>query len=659
MKNKFRPIFLTVLVFVSFDLCYSQVSDAKSYNVAKARKEISKEEMTRGVYEKLTNYHHASYDWTAQVPNIKVNRSKLAFEIRNFKTGPITEILAARYAELVSLPTGEIIRIGTGTVTDDGEESATFEATWSAGQYASVFDAEWTMADVLNFEPHKYQDVSDYGSYEVTVSYQDKMRSYRALVLFHSNSANPRELNPEFWDSIVGIAGNLTKVWEEKRPPYRAKQRQIENRATGAPTEPVDRTEPPSLLTVETNTANSIFFYPWLAEDFTEHSAFGSHLGTAEFYAWCDALPDNRQRCVMDIRASTSYESGNDDNLFYQHVGNHNERGEGVTGSRGQVIRCSGVAGVAFSKCLLFSTCAVNVSLSYNGLGTTANASGGNLWNSAWGETYECNIPSAVGGGNCTTPSFNGTCPPGTAPNGSGLCCSTTGTSCSTTFINKCFMYNGDFDFLNCVCYGCDYCGGSPILVDVNGDGFALTDAMNGVDFDLNGNGTRDRIAWTVANSDDAWLVLDRDGNGTIDKGAELFGNFTTQPTVPNHMRQGFLALAEYDKATGGGNGDGRIDAADAMFNALRLWRDTNHNGFSEASELYTLASLDVVAIGLDYKESRRTDEFGNQFKYRAKVYGSRQTNVGRWAWDVFLTAPPQDDLPLLATYENPKPNDE
>lgn len=263
-------------------------------------------------------------------------------------------------------------------------------------------------------------------------------------------------------------------------------------------------------------------------------------------------------------------------------------------------------------------------------------------------QTYECfeigghldnyqrhNCSTAVAGGCNGEPDWN------TYPSGCASGFELSGGTCtrSTAFINSCNRFGG-YDFEGCGCLGdCAVNGScSPIVIDINGDGFTLTDALNGVNFDVDADGTPERRAWTATGADDAWLVLDRNSNGIIDGGREMFGSVTSQPPPPSGAEMnGFNALAEYDTAGFGGNGDGQITNQDAVFSRLRLWQDTNHNGISEPNELHTLPDLGLRRIELDYRESRRTDQYGNQFKYRAKVKDAHGAQLGRWAWDVFL----------------------
>lgn len=181
----------------------------------------------------------------------------------------------------------------------------------------------------------------------------------------------------------------------------------------------------------------------------------------------------------------------------------------------------------------------------------------------------------------------------------------------------------------------------SPIILDLSGHGFHLTDARHGVRFDITGDAHPVQIAWTVEGTENAFLALDRNGNGVIDDGTELFGNFTPQP--PSAHRNGFAALAVYDKPQNGGNGDGVLDARDQIFSSLRLWIDANHDGICQPEELFTLPAKGVDSISLNYRMSMRRDQFGNLFRYRARVNPDdprgTEEEVGRVAYDVFLTS--------------------
>lgn len=188
-------------------------------------------------------------------------------------------------------------------------------------------------------------------------------------------------------------------------------------------------------------------------------------------------------------------------------------------------------------------------------------------------------------------------------------------------------------------------CVASPILLTLGPNAFHLTSIAGGVEFDLNGNGTRERVSWTAADGDDAFLWMDRNGNGVVDGGHELFGNVTplSWTTSGPSASHGFEALGWFDLTANGGDSDGWIDSDDSVFNRLRLWRDSNHDGVSQNSEILTLSGARIQRISLRIFESRRRDQYGNLFKYRAQVEGlnDQGARVSRWAYDVYLGTRP------------------
>ncbi len=152
--------------------------------------------------------------------------------------------------------------------------------------------------------------------------------------------------------------------------------------------------------------------------------------------------------------------------------------------------------------------------------------------------------------------------------------------------------------------------GQSPVIIDTKGIGFQFTDPTKGdyVTFDLKGDGSYKKFSWPKQGSGNAWLVLDRDGDGVIKNGTELFGNFTPHSDggVPNYPKpNGFLALDWYDQPQQGGDGNAIIDKRDAIWPKLKLWIDTHCYKTPDTpcqslpQELYTLESEGVTSISM------------------------------------------------------------
>jgi len=130
---------------------------------------------------------------------------------------------------------------------------------------------------------------------------------------------------------------------------------------------------------------------------------------------------------------------------------------------------------------------------------------------------------------------------------------------------------------------------GCPLVLDLDGDGVETTSLNDGSYFDHDANGFAEKTGWVA--SDDGLLVWDRNGDGIINNGKELFGDQTILKSGTK-AANGFQALADLDD-----NKDGKIDANDSAFGQLKVWRDFDGDGYSSIDELYTLNELGITAL--------------------------------------------------------------
>jgi hypothetical protein len=148
-----------------------------------------------------------------------------------------------------------------------------------------------------------------------------------------------------------------------------------------------------------------------------------------------------------------------------------------------------------------------------------------------------------------------------------------------------------------------------PLMLDLNGDGITTLGTADVTFFDHDGNGFAELTGWVSPK--DGLLVMDRDGDGRITSGRELFGDQTILQSGA-HATSGAQALAEWDLAANGGNGDGVIDSQDAAWASLRVWRDVNSDGFTQAGELISLADAGITSLSLSFATTNVADGLGN-----------------------------------------------
>jgi len=146
--------------------------------------------------------------------------------------------------------------------------------------------------------------------------------------------------------------------------------------------------------------------------------------------------------------------------------------------------------------------------------------------------------------------------------------------------------------------------GADPLVLDLDGDGIETRHAAAGASFDHDRSGFAEQSGWVGA--DDGLLVWDRNGDGRINDGSELFGD-QTQLQDGTRAPNGFAALGEWDA-----NADGRIDATDPVWGNLRVWRDTDGDGVSRSDELVGLGDAGITALNTGFMATNVTDPQGN-----------------------------------------------
>ena len=137
---------------------------------------------------------------------------------------------------------------------------------------------------------------------------------------------------------------------------------------------------------------------------------------------------------------------------------------------------------------------------------------------------------------------------------------------------------------------------GTPIAIDLNGDGIQTLSVDEGVEFDILNTGAKVQTGWI--SGEDALLAVDNNNNGQIDNRSELFGG---------DIGEGFSKLATFDS-----NGDGFVDTNDADFSELEVWQDTNENGYTDEGELSGLESKGIASLDTSYTDVIGFDAHGN-----------------------------------------------
>ena len=527
------------------------------------------ETVVRTAYRRIADY-------------VRNDHQDIDFQLSGFTTLYTPDVLALKYGDVISSGLPDRIAI-TGMTREKNVNGRTVSVTRS---YQARWEPSPAQGERKTWESRSMREYVQAAldeqpalarlhavtTYRVAVTFQGVRREYRAAFLWMREISGPAV---ETFGCIDPVTDRVAWVLAELVPP---EGKILESEKSGALG---SITQPAAFGTCEVTTS-------YLSTNMRTMSGPERHLGgyyhvsESEFDISCHCSSYCESICYPSLQVQGCYDEGGTTGGYHVPATDtrikegHVQDALGLSGAS-----CEGTYACAFAQCQN-SGCLFTISLGPTGPGITSNPAGAAFW------TFS---PTTTG--SCTG------------------CQRRTGDSPPDPEIPK----------VEC-----------PLLLALDGARLDMTNVAGGVRFDLNRDGVAEALSWPASDSAWAFVVLDRNANGRIDDGGELFGNYTAQP--PGDDPNGYAALAEFDQSGFGGNGNGDIDSQDAIFNFLLLWVDRNHDGESQTPELIPLENQ-VATIGLAHKESRARDRYGNQFRYRGTALlanGRKSHSV-----DVFL----------------------
>lgn len=581
--------------------------------------ELSREEQVRALYETVAR-------------NLRAAGHELTLDIQAVTTIPREKFALYRTHQVFTVGEGVALRIKPHTSSTDVEmpdgsrreidSFITFQLEWQPDYWLMESDSvrsemfrqirRKTFADYIedgSNEDEALRDVVAATTAEIQLEYKGRQRRYRSVALWYEEGFAERTflvmdrilLQLESALALERPVRPVSALDEVAEIPTDFREEISERRSADTG---LDHSEMKCNASYQSATDSSF------KSGTEEHSGSGEHQSSADiqFACTCDTA------CVSNCSASFTFTNCADFEpiaVGRKHVAatsQDTKNGTKFDAVIDQGASCVGGFGCVFRSCSVGTSCGVSVSVKI-GSDLSVKFESSNV-------THALNSAFEVQGG----------CPK----------CEVDTTCVGLGSENAC---GSDPEPLPeedmCITYP-ELC--TPIVIDIARDGFRFTGFDSWVAFDINADGTPERITWTDPAAEEAFLVLDRNGNGRIDDGAELFGAVTEQPG--SDERNGFKALAVFDQSSKGGNGDGVITAADAVFESLLLWKDSNQDATSQASELRKLADADIHALQLSYVTSKRRDRHGNTLRWTSFVQFTDRSHLA--AADVIFVPVPE-----------------